>query len=95
MLSQNMCTQARRALGDFGVPIAILTMVFLDYNATDTYTQKMKVPQGLQPSSPEDRDWIISPIGDKTTFSPWIAVGFVVPALLLFILIFMTTEICE
>ena len=77
------------------MPIAILTMVFLDYCATDTYTQKMKVPPGLQPSDPDNRDWLISPGGVKTTFSPYIAVGCVLPAMLIFILIFMTTEICE
>ncbi|CAG7833126.1 unnamed protein product [Allacma fusca] len=88
--------KARRALGDFGVPIAILTMVFLDYCATDTYTEKMKVPEGLQPSNPDARDWVISPMGtEDKPFSMYIAVGCVLPAMLIFILIFMTTEICE
>ena len=38
----------RRALGDFGVPIAIVTMVLLDLLVQDTYTEKLKVPEGLQ-----------------------------------------------
>ena len=31
--------QIRRALGDFGIPIAIAVMVFLDYLIQDTYTE--------------------------------------------------------
>ena len=38
----------RRALGDFGVPIAIVMTVLLDYWAEDTYTEKLRVPNGLQ-----------------------------------------------
>nr|XP_009668798.1 PREDICTED: anion exchange protein 2-like [Struthio camelus australis] len=29
----------RRLIGDFGVPIAILVMVLVDYSIQDTYTQ--------------------------------------------------------
>ena len=38
----------RRALGDFGVPIAIVAMVMMDYASDDTYTEKLFVPSGLQ-----------------------------------------------
>lgn len=31
--------QVRRVIGDFGVPIAILIMVLVDYSIKDTYTQ--------------------------------------------------------
>ena len=31
--------QLRRVIGDFGVPIAILLMVLMDYSIQDTYTQ--------------------------------------------------------
>lgn len=31
--------QLRRVIGDFGVPIAILIMVLVDYSMSDTYTQ--------------------------------------------------------
>ena len=37
----------RRALGDFGVPIAIVAMVMMDYASDDTYTEKLFVPAGL------------------------------------------------
>ncbi len=40
--------QIRRALGDFGVPIAIIIMVTLDYCIDDTFTQKLNMPSGLQ-----------------------------------------------
>lgn len=33
------CPQIRRVIGDFGVPIAILIMVLVDYSIEDTYTQ--------------------------------------------------------
>ena len=41
----------RRALGDFGVPLAIVCMVLLDFLINDTYTEKLAVPDGLQVSS--------------------------------------------
>jgi hypothetical protein len=36
------CPQIRRVIGDFGVPIAILIMVLVDYSIEDTYTQVRK-----------------------------------------------------
>lgn len=35
--------QARRIIGDFGIPISILVSVLLDYSITDTYTQVTRV----------------------------------------------------
>ena len=34
-------------MGDFGVPIAIVIMVLVDFSAGDTYTEKLSVPEGL------------------------------------------------
>lgn len=34
-----LALQARRIIGDFGIPISILVMVLVDYTITDTYTQ--------------------------------------------------------
>ncbi|XP_023707501.1 band 3 anion transport protein isoform X2 [Cryptotermes secundus] len=82
---------ARRALGDFGVPIAIITMVTLDYLVPETYTEKLQVPEGLSPSNPTVRGWIISP--DVTHI--WIIFAAAAPALLVYILLFMETHICE
>jgi hypothetical protein len=41
-------------LGDFGVPIAIVITVLLDYWAEDTYTEKLRVPNGLQVKGPTE-----------------------------------------
>ncbi len=47
-ITNKLSYQVRRALGDFGVPIAIVTMVALDLLVQDTYTEKLRVPEGLQ-----------------------------------------------
>ena len=41
---------ARKAMGDFGVPIAIVIMVLIDFCAQDTYTEKLNVPTGISVS---------------------------------------------
>ena len=80
-------------MGDFGVPIAILIMVLVDYSIGDTYTEKLNVPDGLAVTNAELRGWIISPVSDKLAiWAPFVAV---VPALLLYVLLFMETHICE
>ncbi|XP_053295186.1 anion exchange protein 3 [Pleuronectes platessa] len=85
--------KARRVIGDFGIPISILVSVLLDYAITDTYTQKLNVPSGFSVTSPEKRGWFISPFGDKQPFPAWMMAASIVPALLVFILIFMETQI--
>ena len=40
----------RRALGDFGVPLAILLMVLIDFFIEDTYTEKLAIPEGISVS---------------------------------------------
>ncbi|XP_076602325.1 anion exchange protein 3 isoform X2 [Chaetodon auriga] len=85
--------KARRIIGDFGIPISILLSVLLDYHITDTYTQKLDVPSGFSVTSPDKRGWFISPFGDKQPFPTWMMGASIVPALLVFILIFMETQI--
>ncbi|XP_029980990.1 anion exchange protein 3-like [Sphaeramia orbicularis] len=85
--------KARRIIGDFGIPISILVSVLVDYSITDTYTQKLNVPSGFSVTSPDKRGWFISPFGDKRPFPTWMMGASVVPALLVFILIFMETQI--
>uniref|UniRef100_UPI0037E89E15 anion exchange protein 3 n=1 Tax=Semicossyphus pulcher TaxID=241346 RepID=UPI0037E89E15 len=85
--------KARRIIGDFGIPISILFSVLVDYAITDTYTQKLDVPSGFSVTSPDKRGWFISPFGDKHPFPTWMMGASVVPALLVFILIFMETQI--
>ncbi|KAG8182792.1 hypothetical protein JTE90_009106 [Oedothorax gibbosus] len=67
---------ARRALGDFGVPIALVLM-------------KLSVPEGFSPSI--DRTWIVTPFPVSVMD---VAIAFV-GGVLVFILVFMETQICE
>uniref|UniRef100_A0A3Q1EH68 Anion exchange protein n=1 Tax=Acanthochromis polyacanthus TaxID=80966 RepID=A0A3Q1EH68_9TELE len=83
----------RRIIGDFGVPIAILIMVLVDYSVEDTYTQKLSVPSGFSVSSPEKRGWLISPLGSDGQFPVWMMGASILPAILVFILIFMESQI--
>ncbi|XP_035981068.1 anion exchange protein 2b isoform X2 [Fundulus heteroclitus] len=83
----------RRIIGDFGVPIAILIMVLVDYSVEDTYTQKLSVPSGFSVTSPDKRGWIIHPLGSDGEFPIWMMFACCLPALLVFILIFMETQI--
>ncbi|XP_052892454.1 anion exchange protein 3 isoform X3 [Anopheles moucheti] len=82
---------ARRALGDFGVPISIALFVLIDYMIPEVYTEKLSVPEGLSPSDKTRRGWII-PLGGVPGWLPFVA-G--IPALLVYILIFMETHISE
>ncbi|XP_055379278.1 anion exchange protein 2 isoform X2 [Condylostylus longicornis] len=81
---------ARRALGDFGVPIAIALFVGIDYLIQGVYTEKLKVPEGLSPSLP-GRSWLVSLSGTNE----WIPFLAAIPAVLVYILIFMETHISE
>ncbi|XP_075000581.1 anion exchange protein 2 isoform X2 [Calonectris borealis] len=83
----------RRLIGDFGVPIAILVMVLVDYSIQDTYTQKLSVPSGFSVTAPDKRGWVINPLGEKNDFPVWMMVASGLPAVLVFILIFMETQI--
>ncbi|XP_014874512.1 anion exchange protein 2 isoform X1 [Poecilia latipinna] len=85
--------RCRRIIGDFGVPIAILIMVLMDYSIEDTYTQKLSVPSGFSVTSPNKRGWIINPLGSDGRFPVWMMFACCLPALLVFILIFMETQI--
>uniref|UniRef100_A0A3Q1GMS0 Anion exchange protein n=1 Tax=Acanthochromis polyacanthus TaxID=80966 RepID=A0A3Q1GMS0_9TELE len=85
--------KVRRLLGDFGVPIAIFLMIVVDYNINDTYTQKLVVPKGLMVSNPAKRGWLINPFGEHKTFPVWVMFACCVPALLVFILIFLESQI--
>jgi len=95
--SQFLGRNVRRALGDFGVPIAIVIMVLVDYWAGDTYTEKLNVPEGLQVTNATARGWLISPLG-KNLDNPlpiYAMFAAALPAILLYLLLFMETHICE
>uniref|UniRef100_A0A673GSX7 Anion exchange protein n=1 Tax=Sinocyclocheilus rhinocerous TaxID=307959 RepID=A0A673GSX7_9TELE len=83
----------RRVIGDFGVPIAILIMVLVDYSIQDTHSQKLSVPRGFSETSTDKRGWIVNPLGSDGQFPIWMMFASILPALLVFILIFMETQI--
>ncbi|XP_053944558.1 band 3 anion transport protein isoform X2 [Cuculus canorus] len=85
--------KVRRLIGDFGVPISIFIMALVDFLITDTYTQKLKVPKGLEVTNSSARGWFISPMGENKPFPIWMMFAAVVPALLVFILIFLESQI--
>ncbi|XP_054137690.1 band 3 anion transport protein isoform X2 [Melozone crissalis] len=85
--------KVRRLIGDFGVPISIFIMALADFFINDTYTQKLSVPKGLQVTNATARGWFIHPMGDTTPFPIWMMFASVIPALLVFILIFLETQI--
>ncbi|XP_029783808.1 band 3 anion transport protein [Suricata suricatta] len=83
----------RRIIGDFGVPISILIMVLVDFSIKDTYTQKLSVPEGLSVSNSSVRGWVIHPLGLQSPFPIWMMFASILPALLVFILIFLESQI--
>ncbi|MBN3323528.1 B3A2 protein, partial [Atractosteus spatula] len=83
----------RRIIGDFGVPISIFIMVAVDFSISDTYTQKLSVPKGLSVSNPQAREWFINPMGKNNEFPIWMMFAAAIPALLVFILIFLESQI--
>uniref|UniRef100_A0A4W5JDP3 Anion exchange protein n=1 Tax=Hucho hucho TaxID=62062 RepID=A0A4W5JDP3_9TELE len=83
----------RRLIGDFGVPIAIFLMCVVDINIEDAYTQKLVVPKGLTVSNPAARGWFINPFGEHKAFPVWVMFACCVPACLVFILIFLESQI--
>ncbi|NWS06482.1 B3AT protein, partial [Motacilla alba] len=85
--------KVRRLIGDFGVPISIFIMSLADFFINDTYTQKLSVPKGLQVTNSTARGWFIHPMGENNTFPIWMMFASVIPALLVFILIFLETQI--
>ncbi|XP_044014889.1 anion exchange protein 3 [Aphidius gifuensis] len=85
---------ARRAFGDFGVPISIIIFVVIDFIA-DVKTEKLLVPEGLTPTM-SNRNWFVSPNGDGNKNIPFtMALGCIIPAFLVYILVFMETQISE
>ncbi|XP_022695652.1 anion exchange protein 2-like isoform X1 [Varroa jacobsoni] len=84
----------RVTMGDFAMPIAIVTVVAVDYIVPNVYTQKLSVPDGLSTSTPT-RGWLISPWGRFSPLQTWhIGVG-ALGGLLVFILLFLEVEICQ
>ena len=84
--------KARRIVSDFGVFIAIVAMVTVDWLTEGVYTQKLSVPDGMSVTSPDRKTWLINPMGVAQTLSAGAIFGALVPAILVSILIFMEIE---
>ena len=84
--------KARRIVSDFGVSIAIVAMVTVDWLTAGVYTQKLSVPDGLSVTSPNRHSWLINPMGVDQPISAGAIFGALVPAILVSILIFMEIE---
>ncbi|ESP03217.1 hypothetical protein LOTGIDRAFT_137764, partial [Lottia gigantea] len=86
----------RRALGDFGILLAILSMAVLDYLVRDdVYTQKLKIGSPFVPTLPHKRGWLINPMSPKVMQKVWIIPAAIIPAFLIFILLFMEIQLTE
>ncbi|XP_076821827.1 band 3 anion transport protein-like isoform X2 [Clavelina lepadiformis] len=94
--SKFLRSSVRRTIGDFGVPIAIVAMVAIDLAVDDVYTQKLNVPEGISPTDVSKRGWLINPLGPPENPLPvWMMFAAILPAFLVFILIFMESHITE
>lgn len=83
----------RRVMSDFGVPIAMLLMVTINFSTKDVFTQKIRIPRTLRPTKPERQGFFVNPAGvHKTLDIGYIVLG-IIPAILVSILIFMETEL--
>ncbi|XP_045783924.1 anion exchange protein 3 isoform X2 [Maniola jurtina] len=83
---------ARRALGDFGVPIAIVLMVGVS-SLVPVWTDNLQVPDGLNPTS--DRSWLVPLNPGLETIPMWAAFAMALPAFMVYIIVFMETHIAE
>ncbi|XP_028035367.1 anion exchange protein 3 isoform X2 [Bombyx mandarina] len=83
---------ARRALGDFGVPIAIVLMVGISC-LVPVKTETLVVPAGLNPTTV--RSWFVPLNPGLETIPAWAAFAMALPALMVYIIVFMETHIAE
>ncbi|CAG9781744.1 unnamed protein product [Diatraea saccharalis] len=83
---------ARRALGDFGVPIAIVLMVGVSC-FVPVWTETLRVPAGLSPTAP--RSWLVAANPGLETIPFWASLVMILPALMVYIIVFMETHIAE
>ncbi|CAB3255250.1 unnamed protein product [Arctia plantaginis] len=83
---------ARRALGDFGVPIAIVLMVGISC-LVPVWTETLRVPAGLSPTTA--RSWFVPLNPGLETIPFWAVLAMALPALMVYIIVFMETHIAE
>lgn len=86
--TQEMCSKSE--LPSVQAPICprVLTCI-----PSPPLPQKLKVPKGLEVSNSTARGWIIHPLGLYSHFPIWMMFASALPALLVFILIFLESQI--
>jgi hypothetical protein len=57
--------------------------------------QKLSIPGTLQPTAPHKRGWFVNPIGTKKKIEVYLIFGSFIPASLIFLLLYLETEITE
>lgn len=74
------------------MPIAIVLMVGLSV-LVPVWTEKLQVPDGLSPTA--DRSWLVPLNPGLETIPMWAAFAMALPALMVYIIVFMETHIAE
>lgn len=59
------------------------------------FWQKLNVPEGISPTSPNERGWLINPMGQHKKTPVSLIFLSALPAVLVFVLIFMESQITE
>ena len=58
-----------------------------------TKLQKLDIPDGLTPTAPNKRGWLVNPFGIKKSIAGWEVVAAIIPAILVFILMYVEVQI--
>nr|XP_058942505.1 band 3 anion transport protein-like [Pocillopora verrucosa] len=90
--------KARRLVSDFGIVIAMASMLLLDVFLHDKVaTQKITIgdptKRGFLPTRYKERGWFINPGGIERPMAPGWIFAAIIPALFVGILLFMETEL--
>ena len=89
--------KARRTLSDVGLLISIILMAIVDNvikAKTGVETPKLDIPDNTFSPTEHRSTWLVSPFGTNNIYFPfWIPVAAILPALLVFIVLFFELEL--
>lgn len=57
--------------------------------------QKLDIKDSLSPTSKKRYGWFINPMGSKNSIEVWMVFAAIIPAFLIFILLFMEIQLTE
>jgi anion exchange protein len=83
----------RRIVSDFGVLIAILSMVAYYNLDDDTSVSQLVVPGGFDKTKTERIGWLVNPMGTGNSMDVLSIISAIIPAVFVSILIFMEVEL--